>query len=361
MKIDVRKVLARRPERVVERLGEDSPLCLLSSRDIFRVLSAQPVIVMACNIRIRHVIPGILRAARELDAVVGFELAKSEGDVDGGYTGQDPDTFFRTVVGYAGEMGFDRPFFIHGDHITVKDTSDEALEAARRLIRAEMEAGYTSFAIDASFNELPDNIRITAELAGPIQEEGYGLEVEVGEIKSAGMEAELTTVEEAVAFIEGLREKGIHPDLLAINNGSKHGNYLEGEEIHIDLERTGQIYEAVRRYGVAIAQHGITGTPLHLVGRFADYGIRKGNVGTQWQNIAHRGLPRDLMEAMRSWAHEQGKDIKFATKPFKDRIDSIPQENRDAIAQEAYETAKEFMEAFRARGTASRVLEALSQ
>jgi fructose-bisphosphate aldolase class II len=290
---------------------------------------------------------------------VAFELAKSEGDVDGGYTGQDPETFFQTVVGYAQDLRFDRPFFIHGDHITVKDASDKALASARRLIEAEMQAGYTSFAIDASFNELEDNIRITAELARDIQEKGYGLEVEVGEIKSAGTEAEITTVEEAEAFIRGLRDGGIQPSLLAINNGSKHGNYLEGEKIHIDLERTGEIFRAIRPYGVAVAQHGITGTPLHLVGRFADYGIRKGNVGTQWQNIAHAGLPESLMAEMRAWARENAKDIKFATKPFKERIDGIPLESRERIAEEARLAAREFIQAFRAEGSASVVLKAL--
>jgi fructose-bisphosphate aldolase class II len=353
------RILALRPPRILERLGEQNRLCLLSSREIFGAVKGSPIIIMACNTRIRHAIPGILRAAQELDAVVAFELAKSEGDVDGGYTGQDPATFFETVVDYAEGLAFDRPFFIHGDHITVKDGSEKALASARRLIRAEMEAGYTSFAIDASFNELEENIRITTELAREIQKAGYGLEVEVGEIKSTGTEAEITTVEEAEAFIRGLNDNGIHPSLLAINNGSKHGNYLEGEPVHIDLERTGAIFEAIKPFGVAIAQHGITGTPLHLVGRFADFGIRKGNVGTQWQNIAHAGLPQDLMAAMKEWAAENKKDIKFATKPFKGRIDGIPPESRDGIAEESYRAAKEFIEAFRAKGSGSMVLRAL--
>lgn len=354
------KVLDQRPSYVVERLGRGSKVCLLNSKDILRVLKDKKVIVMACNTRLKHVIPGIMRAAEELDAVVAFELAKSEGHIDGGYTGQDPGTYFATVTGYADERSFTRPFFIHGDHITVKNTSEKEIESARQLIAAELAAGYTSLAIDASFNELPNNIRITTNLAKPIIARGIGLEVEVGEIKSAGQEAMLTTVEEAVSFISGLKANGVHPDMLAINNGSKHGNYLEGEKIFIDLERTGQIYEAVKGDGVVIAQHGITGTPLHLVGRFADYGIRKGNVGTQWQNIAHKGLPADLMEEMRAWAREKGKDIKMATKLFKQKIDNIPFENRKMIEDLACEEAREFIKAFRAVGTASMVIEGLS-
>ncbi|MBW2091301.1 MAG: fructose-bisphosphate aldolase, partial [Deltaproteobacteria bacterium] len=112
--------------------------------------------------------------------------------------------------------------------------------------------------------------------------------------------------------------------------------------------------------GLVIAQHGITGTPLHLVGRFADYGIRKGNVGTHWQNIAHEFLPSDLMNEMREWTAETGNNIKMATKPFKEKIDAIPQEAKDKIANKAYQTAKEYIEAFRAAGTASKVISALA-
>jgi fructose-bisphosphate aldolase class II len=347
------KILDLRPEHIREKLGGKSKVCLLNSHDIFKVLGDEKGIVMACNARIKHVIPGILRAAEELDSVVALELAKTEGAVDGGYTGQTPQIYFQTIVEYAENMNFTKPFFIHGDHTTVKDTGQQALESANEQIMAELEAGYTSIAIDASFNQLEDNIRITSQLAELIRPYGLGLEVEVGEVKSAGQKAELTTVEEASTFINALARSEVHPDLLAINNGSKHGNYLEGEKIFIDLDRTKEVFDAVRPKGVCIAQHGITGTPMKVVGKFADYGIRKGNVGTEWQNIAHQFMPPDLMDEMRKWAQENGKDIKFATREFKKEIDSIPQKNAQQIEQKAYEVACSFVTGFRAKNLAS--------
>ncbi|HET6363990.1 MAG TPA: class II fructose-bisphosphate aldolase, partial [Nitrospirota bacterium] len=224
---------------------------------------------------------------------------------------------------------------------------------SRDLIKAELEAGYTSIAIDASFNETHDNIKISCELGRMVLDAGAGLEAEVGEIKSTKEGGEITTVEEAVEFIEGLEKTGVHADLLATNNGSKHGNYKPGEEVHIELKRTGDIYNAIKKWGVCIAQHGITGTPLDLVGQFADYGIRKGNVGTNWQNIAHDGLPAGLMNTMREWAKKENKDIKFATKQFLSDINSIPKEHLRKIEDMAYKSASEFITAFRAKGTAS--------
>ncbi len=346
------KLLDRRTESTMQKLGSKSKVCLLNGKNIFNTIFDKDIIMMACNVRIKHVVPGIMKAAQELDAVLGFELAMSEGHIDGGYTGQTPQIYFDMLIEYAEKTGYTMPFFIHGDHITVKNKSDKAIEAGRALVEAELKAGYTCFAIDASFNEHDDNVEITTGLAKPIIEAGWGLEVEVGEIKSTGQTGEITTIDEATSFIEALHGNGIKPDLLAINNGSKHGNYLEGEEISIDLERTGQIANAIAGNKVRIAQHGITGTPLHIVGKFAEYGIRKGNVGTQWQNIAHEGLPKDLMEQMKQWAVSEGKNIKMATKPFKREIDSIPAKDAENIAGAAYKEALRLIKAFRADGSA---------
>ncbi|OQX54485.1 MAG: fructose-bisphosphate aldolase [Candidatus Omnitrophica bacterium 4484_213] len=347
--------MGQRDKRILRKLGTDSKICLLSSDIIFKKIIDKKVIIMACNARIKHVIPGIMQAAKELEAIVAFELAKSEGGLDGGYTGQTPQIFFETIIDYAEREKFYLPFFIHADHLQVKNTSSEEIESTRELIKAQIEAGYTSFGIDASLNEIPDNIRITAELAPMILQTNSGLEVEVGEIKALSKGGELTTVEEASTYISELNRRNINPNLLAINNGSKHGNYAPGEEVHIDLKRTGEIYEAIKPYKVNIAQHGITGTPLNLVGQFANYGIRKGNVGTLWQNIAHKYLPPDLMQRMKDWAKENNQDIKKATAVFKEEIDSIDEECRQKIKQEATIQARAFIQAFRAVGTAKMI------
>lgn len=354
------KLLKFRPEGFLKKFGNSNKVAAINIKNILDFFKHEKVIFMACNIRIKHVIPGIMRAAQELDAIVGFEIAKSEGDIKGGYTGQTPDIFTETIFNYAQETKFTHPFFIHADHITVKKDSPEEINSAASLIDAQLKAGFTSFAIDASFNEIPINTKITTALSKPIREHGIGFEVEVGEIKGGGDHGEyISTVEEAVELIEGLRMNKVYPDLLAINNGSKHGNYKEGEDVHIDLKRTGEIYEALKKYDVAIAQHGITGTPLNLVGQFADYGIRKGNVGTLWQNIAHEGLPDDLFSKMKEWAKNQSKDIKFATKEFKKEIDSIPQEYKLKTEKLAYESAKDFIKAFRTVGTATKLLQSI--
>jgi fructose-bisphosphate aldolase class II len=182
----------------------------------------------------------------------------------------------------------------------------------------------------------------------------------VGEILGTGVDARITSVEDAVEFMEGITANGITPDLLAINNGSKHGNYNPGEEVHIDLQRTKDIFDAISKWKAGIAQHGITGTPVHLLSQFADHGVRKGNVATLWQNIAQENLPEDLWHTMKDWAETKNKNIKFTTAQFKKEIDSIPEAYIKKIEEVTYQNAREFITNFRAKGTATKVIQALT-
>lgn len=349
------------PARIRQKLGSKSNIFLLNGKDVFTALRNENMIVMACNARIKHVIPGIMKAAQDLDAVVAFELTRTEGGLDGGYTGQTPRKFFDTIIDYAVRCNFTMPFIIHGDHITIRDSSAEESLQAANLLQNQIETGFTSFALDASFSPVADNIRIVSALAKHVISEGYGLEVELGEVRPVGNESNLTTVEETETFLSGLANQGIRPDLLAIDNGSKSGNYLEGEMVKIDLDRTLEIFRTAKSYGLTgLVQHGITGTPLRIVGKLAEYGIRKGNIGTLWQNVAHAGLPLELMDAMRHWAKENRKDIKYATGIFKEEIDAIPEENSRQIHDMAYREAKEFLTAFNSKGSASRLAACLS-
>ena len=269
------------PDPAKQLLGSESKVCIIQGSSVYGLLSDTPIIIMGCNTRIRHVIPGIMRAAEELDAIVAFELTATEGGLDGGYTGQTPNQFVKNLIEYAEICRFSKPFIVHADHVTIKNSSDLELDSALKLIQAQLAAGYTSFAIDASFCPISENVRILSQLVPILKDHNVGLEVELGEVTPVGRESSLTTIEDAEEFLSGLASNNITPHLLAIDNGSKSGNYLDGQLVNIDLQRTGEIFETAKRFGVSgLVQHGITGTPLRIVGRLADYGIRKGNIDT---------------------------------------------------------------------------------
>ena len=68
------------PKNVAAKVPPDNPACPRNGRDGFRALSPHHVIVMECNIRIPSVIPGIMRAAAELSAVVATKPFPQEID-----------------------------------------------------------------------------------------------------------------------------------------------------------------------------------------------------------------------------------------------------------------------------------------
>lgn len=375
-----RELLEKRPLNVQSVFGNE-PVALVSGRDLAVAARAKGSIVLAANVRNPLTIKGVLKAARELDAAVMLELAKSEST----YCGCTFDNVPGFAARFSAEIGGGAVFGLHVDHYAIKSHAD--LLASITHLRHLVDQGWTSVAIDASHNPDWENFCFTRDVAMHVP--AYlGLEAEVGEIKGPG---EITTVEEAMFFVGGLNSWGIFPDFLAISNGSKHGTYDSslGEAEGIDLARTKEIAEAIAPFGTVIAQHGISGTPLKKVSSFVDFGINKGNVGTLWQNVIFglemdpktgnaivkdgsyvkdkgRGVPADLWERIVAWGDTQGfsrksGDYKKANKPFHEEIMALPEKIREAIVEDTAEWARRFIKAFHAEGSAEAVLEIVSR
>jgi fructose/tagatose bisphosphate aldolase len=365
-----------RPESVKKRFP-NSIVPLVNSKALLQAAKKHDAMIMACNIRCRLPVEGIVLASMASHSPVIYEIAKSELN----YTEFSPSSFVDFIVQENERLGNTQvPFAIHGDHITVK--KPEEVDGVRDLIGKELEAGFTSFAIDASHMENEYNLAATSELAKPIVAAGLGLEVELGEIGAKSGSAEgFTQPAEAEWFIGELSQKGIHPDLLAINNGSIHGTYFGSAHEGIQLELTSEIWKAIQSWSVDIAQHGITGTSLEKISSFIKYGIRKGNVGTLWQNISfglamnqdgnaittgdrqyikrpYRGIPDELWQEISAWAVETGNtggNIKNANKAFLSKLNAIPIACRKRITDHAYEEAIRLFEATHSIGLADSV------
>jgi len=365
---------------------------------IFNGVSGKKAIVMAANVRIAAVAKGIFQAAKDTDSAVFMELARSECDLKGGYTGMTPQDFSDKMNAAARTVQFDI-WALHADHISIKKGDAAEVEGTKQLIDAQINAGYTSFAIDAShlFNfegktvreELEENIRVTTELAHYIKSRmgsrGFGLEVEVGEIgrKDTGGLI-LTRPEEAVEYIRALNENGVFPNALAIANGSTHGHTYDAlgnvvEQLSIDIPRTQEIAAALRKNNlhVGIAQHGITGTPRELINlHFPKGDIIKGNVGTFWQDVAFNTFKiyePALYKEIQDWTLEKYRPLnpgkkdrqifdgncKMAIKEFYKQIYSVDEATEHAMVSMAYAESLLFFRAFGAYGSAAPIRKAL--
>jgi len=359
---------------------------------ILNGIAGKKAIVMAANVRITTVAEGIFQAAKDTDSAVFMELARSESDLSGGYTGLKPQDFSERMRTAAEAVQFD-VWALHADHISIKKGDAKEVEGTKELIDAQIKAGYTSFAIDAShlFNfegknvreELAENIRVTSELAKYIRskmnKKEFGLEVEVGEIgRKDGQGLILTRPEEAVEFIRALNENDVFPNVLAIANGSSHGHSYDAngnvvEQLSIDIPQTVAIAKALRdaKLKVGIAQHGITGTPRDLINlHFPKGDIIKGNVGTFWQDVVFSVLKvyePALYRDIQNWTLDKYRPLnpdkqdrqvfdgncKFAIREFFRDIYAVDKETERAIQAMAYAESLVFFRAFGAYGTAS--------
>jgi fructose-bisphosphate aldolase, class II len=364
----------------------------MGGKKIYDSLKEEKCIIMAVNLRMpKGVVDGIFRAAKDTQSPIIFELAKSESNLEGGYTGQTPEIYAKVIKEAARKAEYGK-YAIHADHIGIKTGEDNEIEDVKKLVAEQIKQGYTSFAIDAShiFNfdgknaaeELEGNIKATAKIAKFIEEnypgDDFGLEVEVGEI---GKEDEngrvLTTPQEAVTYIKELNKLNVYPQILAIANGSAHGNtYKDGslvEQISVDIPQTKKIVNALKENDlkVRIAQHGITGTPRDMIANcFPKGDILKGNVGTFWQNLVldiYKVFEPELYKLMWDWTLDKyaqdgksdeeifGKKVKLAIKVFYDKINNVSPQTTKAIEALAYAESMIFFKCFNSIGAAKKL------
>jgi fructose-bisphosphate aldolase class II len=243
------------------------------------------------------------------------------------------------------------------------------------------EAGITSIAVDASHQ--PDDQNLLANLAvNPFIPAWAGLETEVGEIK--GKEG-LSTVDEARFLIGGLNAHGIHPDWIALNNGTTHG--IEASDAGIQVELTAAIHEALTPYEVSGAQHGTSGnsserlreiaartrttkanvaTALQMISwglEVNDYGNAQLDADGRFIKVEGEGTTEDMWAEMVAHANERGwkkGDYKNLNLPFESRFLAQPAAIRERMSRRVEDFVHKMLtEVLNAEDTAPLAVEAI--
>ncbi len=288
---DFEKALAVGRPPNVARLFPNSKALIVSGKAIDRAMTAKGgAMTIAANCRSHMVLRGVLRAAQKADAAVILEIAKSEGGANA-YCPVSLWNLARQADAVMNELGVTVPVAIHADHYGIKGEKD--VVAAKVEIPSLFDAGVTSIAIDASHLPDADNLAANIELA-PLLPAWAGYETEVGEIKGA---SGLSTPAEAVFLIAGLNAHGIHPDWIALNNGTTHG--IEASSSGIQVGLTAEIHAALAKYGVSGAQHGTSGNSSERLREIAaKTATTKANVATALQMISWGVKVNDYGNAM---------------------------------------------------------------
>ncbi|MBI5366557.1 MAG: class II fructose-bisphosphate aldolase, partial [Planctomycetes bacterium] len=170
------RLLERRPENVRRLLARASRTCLVSPRELYPALAPRGFVLPCFAVGCRHALPGLLRAAAEVDAVIGIQAPPAECAVSGGLTGQTPKELANGLLEAAERLRFEPPLALHAEGVPVGAATPGEIEAARRSIEAFIHAGFTSFRIDAAGRSTEENATWTGDLARPCAEAGLALE-----------------------------------------------------------------------------------------------------------------------------------------------------------------------------------------
>ncbi|EHJ48490.1 ketose-bisphosphate aldolase class-II [Solidesulfovibrio carbinoliphilus subsp. oakridgensis] len=287
----------------VKKLFPHSRALLVSGKAVDRaMLKKGHAMTIAANSRSNFVLRGALLAAQRANAAVILEIARSESN----YCNVTMWNIARQADQAMNELGITVPVAIHADHYGIKKPGDVA--EAKLEIPTLFEAGITSIAIDASHLPDEENLLANIELA-PFVPSWAGYETEVGEIKG---KSGLSTPEEALFLIQGLNANGIHPDWIALNNGTTHGIEASATGIQVDL--TARIHEALAPYGISGAQHGTSGNSSEKLKEIAaKTATTKANVATALQMISWGVAVNDygnaIMDAAGNFIKEPGKGL----------------------------------------------------
>ena len=301
-----------------------------------------------------------------------FEIARSEV----GYTNQPPIEYASAVLAAATKENHSGPVFIQGDHFQVnaakfKENPDKEMEGLQALISDAINSGFYNIDIDSSTLvdlSKPDlkkqqrlNYEVCAKLIQFIRRiEPKGTTISVGgEIGEIGHQN--STPEDLNAFMGGLKERlskelaGISK--ISVQTGTTHGGVVlpNGSiaQINLDFDTLKTLSESARReYGLAGAvQHGASTLPPEAFHKFVECETAEVHLATEFQNMIYESkhFPTDLKKRIYAWLKvnaaseaKQGeteeqflyKTRKKALGPFKKEIMGLPQETRDAIADQ---------------------------
>ncbi|CUH97658.1 D-tagatose-1,6-bisphosphate aldolase subunit KbaY [Propionispora sp. 2/2-37] len=248
---------------------------LYTMKDLLAVARKHKFAVPAFNISSHEILRAVLEACGETESPVILEIHPVEIE-------HLTDTYIDTVRRAAYEADF--PVVIHLDH---GETVTDVMRAIRN--------GYTSVMIDASKKSYEDNIKQTREIVSLAHAVHVSVEAELGTIGAMNYSAEggvehvvYTDPAQAKDFVE---KTGI--DTLAVAIGTAHGLYPKNFVPKLDLQRLGEINQAV---DIPLVLHGGSGNPDEEISRSVALGVCKVNISSDVKSAFFNECRRFLAE-----------------------------------------------------------------
>ena len=216
----------------------------------------------------------ILEESEELKSPVILGVSEGAAKYIGGYK-----TVFNMVSGLLDDLNITVPVVLHLDHSS----------SLKSCIKA-IDNGFTSVMIDASNQEIEENINVTGEVVLYARERKVSVEGEMGSI--GGAEDEIKGEVSYAKVDDCIRlstETGL--DLLAPALGSVHGLYKGKPKL--DFIKMKKIKD---KTGKPLVLHGGTGIPDDMIKKAIESGVAKININTELQIVWAKEVRKHLNE-----------------------------------------------------------------
>jgi len=286
-------------------------------RTLLEVADREKFGVVACNIRSRFVLNGVLEAAWQQKSPVILEIAESETSYCNMLPKRLADLACEAVERMIDKYGYSVPVCLHHDHIQ-KDVDG--------CIARTIEAGFSSAEVDLSKLPVEENAKKCQEVVAKLHPLGISLEVEDGEIGTADALADPEVENKIAQYYSKVEDckklcEMVKPDALAFFVGNGHGQYLKAPIIGYD--RIKEICDAVRPIGVFGVMHGGSGLLPENFNKCVESGARKFNYATSLSDIWFEYFPKELVERMQKFADENGKPLRKVLDKFEAEWDKV--------------------------------------
>lgn len=239
----------------------------------------------------------ILEECNELQTPVIIGVSESAVKYMGGY-----NTVSKMIEGLIIDLKITIPVCLHLDHGSCFKNCKKAIDA-----------GFSSVMIDASKENIQENIKITSKTTEYAHKKGVSVEAELGYIGTATTQKSMknTTAEQCVEFYNATKIDALAPAL-----GSIHGLYKK--KPNLDFKTMNEIKHSIP---IPIVLHGGTGIPELQLKKAISCGISKININTDLQVVWSKDVRKYLKYNKK--IYDPRKIISSGEKAIKKRVKEI--------------------------------------
>ncbi|MBF5044018.1 hypothetical protein FGE12_16590 [Aggregicoccus sp. 17bor-14] len=330
------KLLALRPTNAVARLGASSRLPLLNPRDLVRALADAPAALPSIPVYSKAALPGLLRAARTEDAVLGLVCPHPLAERT------TAEKFMEALRWASAVASHERPVYLEAGPLRVTREEEAALKDG--LFRV-VDAGFTLVSLDVTRLTVEDAVATVAAIAAPVVERELSLEVSLPALEGA------LAHEAARALLEGLTQAGVPVRFVRAAG--------QGDEPDVDGVRA--LVDCAQAFGASLSAEEPLANSFRTLPAYVAAGVRKLSAPVPFGRVALNAHPAEERLALAERALGAGVPAHDLLGLLEERLPALDARARERVEALSFGEAVDLFSRVGATRTARRSMAFLAE